>query len=100
MTKLQPVVLQNQNSVPFLVFAKGRKLYHAVTADTMIRVVSLETLRGLDQVMRKGEPYPPRRAASHWLNHDHRVITQRAKAILRGLVARKKAEEERAKESL
>lgn len=92
MEKYGPVVMMSDfGSVPYLVFAKGRKLYHAITADTMIRMTTLETLRGLRPLERKGKPYPPRRAASHWLNHDHREFASaRAKAVLRGLVARKK----------
>lgn len=92
MQKFNPVVLQDGNRNLFIVFARGRLLYHAVTADTVIRLVSVPTLRGLDQVERKGEPYPVRRGASFWLNHDHRPITSRARKVLRGLVARKREE--------
>lgn len=94
MEKFEPVVLRDGHSTPFLVFAKGRKLYHAVTADTMIRIASIETLRGLVPLERRGEPYSPRRAASFWLNHSVRPITARAKVVLRGLVARRKRAEE------
>jgi hypothetical protein len=93
--KFTPVVMMPKgSSVPYLVFAKGRARYHAVTADTMIRLVKLDTLRGLVEIRYKGKPYPPRRCASFWLNHGHRPITGRAKAVLRGLVARKKRQEE------
>jgi hypothetical protein len=88
--QFSPIVMMDRQSVPFLVFARGRKNYHAIKADTMIRIASIETLRGLAPVLRKGEPYPPRRAASYWLNHDHRTITGRAMRVLRGLVSRKK----------
>lgn len=82
---------------PLIVFAKGRTKYHAIAArDTDIALVTLDTLRGLRELERRGEPYPARRAASFWLNHDHRPITKRARQILRGLVARRAAATEAA----
>lgn len=84
-----PIVLSDHHSRPFLVFARGRKLWHAVAVDTTISIVSLPSLAGLDPVLYKSKPYPPRRAASFWLNRDHRPITDRARAVLRGIVARK-----------
>ena len=72
-----------------LVFRKGRKLYHAVvaTADS-ITLDTFLTLRGFTLAQYKGDEYAPRRAASFWLNRDHRPIATRARAVLRGLVAR------------
>ena len=76
---------------PMIVFAKGRTKYHAIVArDSDIALVTLDSLRGLRELTRNGEPYPPRRAASFWLNHDFREPTKRAKQVLRGLVARRK----------
>lgn len=93
MKTFTPQVLVDANGRPLIVFAKGRLLYHAVAArHTDIAVVTLETLRGLREVQRKGEPYPPRRCASFWLNKDHREVTKRARQVLRGLVARKPQE--------
>jgi hypothetical protein len=87
-----PVVLADEHRRPVLVFARGRTKFHAVVAtDTAITLAKLETLRGLVSLERRGEPYPPRRAASFWLNHDCRPITKRARAVLRGLVAKKAA---------
>lgn len=78
---------------PVLVFAKGRTLYHAVEAgDSVIRLITLDSLRGLRPAELKGEPYPAKRAASRWLNHDWRSINARAEKILRGLVARRPKE--------
>lgn len=85
----QPQVMLDRNSRPVLVYSKGRIKYHAVLADSKIRLVELESLRGFAHAMRRGEPYPPKRAASFWLNHDHREITKRAKDVLRELVARR-----------
>lgn len=92
MPPFEPIVMLDAHSVPYLVFRKGRRLFHAVTADPRIRIVSLETLRGLRLAHRKGQPYPPRRAASFWLNHSVFPITARAKAVLRGLVRRQPRE--------
>ena len=82
-------VFRDAGSRPVLVFSKGRKLYHAVVADATVRLETFETLRDLLPLDLKGDPYPAKRAASFWLNHDHREITPRAKLVLRGLVARK-----------
>lgn len=80
---------------PALVFHKGRKLYHAVVAThDAIKVATFETLRDLEPLQRRGEDYPPRRAASFWLNHDVRPVSKRALQVLRGLVARKPKNEE------
>jgi hypothetical protein len=85
-----PEVLRDANGRPLLVFAKGRTLYHIIEAcDSTIRVNKIPTLRGLRPLELRGNPYPPRRAASFWLNRDHRTITPRARSIMRGLVARK-----------
>ena len=93
-TPFIPQVLVDQGGRPLLVFRKGRTKYHAVVARSSdIALVTLDTLRGLREVQRRGEPYPARRCASFWLNRDHRPITKRAKQILRGLVARKTHEE-------
>ena len=73
-----------------LVFRQGRTLYHAVTATSSeIKLTTFPTLRGFSLAQYKGDEYAPKRAASFWLNHDHRPITKRARAILRGIVARK-----------
>jgi len=75
---------------PALVFRKGRALYHAVVATaTDIKLVTFPSLRGFSLAQYKGDEYAARRAASAWLNHDHRSITTRARAVLRGLVARR-----------
>lgn len=89
--RFNPQVLQPVGGGhPLIVFRKGRTKYHAVQAtDSGITLVTLDSLRGLVEVKRKGEPYSPRKAASFWLNHDHREVTKRAKQVLRGLVARK-----------
>jgi len=87
----QPQVLLDHNARPLIVFGKGRTLYSAVVADTTIKLVKLETLRGYRQATLKGEPYPVRRAASYYLNHTDRPITDRAKLVLRGLVRRQRA---------
>jgi hypothetical protein len=85
-----PQVLLDANARPLIVFAKGRTKYHAVAAaDRSITLVALDTLRDLRPLERKGQPYPPRRCASFWLNRDHREVTKRATQVLRGLVARK-----------
>jgi len=82
-------VLLDGNNRPLIVFARGRTLYHAVgVTDSAIKLVRLDTLRDLRPLMRAGENYSPKRAASRWLNHDFREITPRARAVLRGLVAR------------
>ena len=86
---MNPQVLADRNSRPLIVFAKGRTKYHAVAAmDKTITLVALDSLRGLAKLQRKGEPYSPKRAASFWLNHDHREVTKRAREVLRGLVRR------------
>lgn len=91
-----PQVMIDASARPMLVFARGRTKYHAVAArDTDIALVTLDSLRGLRVLERKGSPYPPRRCASYWLNHDHRKPTKRAKSVLRGLVARSKSSAER-----
>lgn len=88
MPKITPQVFRDANGRPLIVFAKGRTLYHAVKADDTIKLDTLETLRGLVPLEYKGQDYPPKRAASFWLNRSTREITKRAKAVLRGLVAR------------
>lgn len=90
MTRYEPEVLLDHNARPLLVFAKGRVLFHAIEAtDSTIRLQQLATLRGLRPALLRGDPYPVKRAASFWLNRTDREITTRAKAVLRGLVARK-----------
>lgn len=84
-----PRVYLDENARPLLVFARGRTRYHAIIAADTIKRDTLESLRGLTPLKYKGDEYPPRRAASFWLNHSTREITKRARAVLRGLVARK-----------
>ena len=74
------------NSARFaLVFRKGRVLYHAIVSlEAEIKLATVPSLRGFAPL-----DYPARQAASFWLNHDHRPITKRARAVLKGLVARK-----------
>jgi hypothetical protein len=84
-----PQVLIDPNGRPLILYARGRKKFHAVAANGKIRLVALDSLRGLRPLQRNGAPYPARRAASYWLNHDHREITARAKLVLRSLVARR-----------
>ena len=89
MIRYGPEVLLDGQNRPLIVFARGRTLYHAVAArDTDIALVTLQDLRGLRSATRREDDYPARRAASYWLRHDWRPITPRAKAVLRGLVAR------------
>ena len=89
MKRLTPQLYRDGHGTPLLVFGRGRKYFFAVRPETTIKVVRLETLRGLVELERKGKPYPPRRAASYWLNKSARDVTKAAKAILRGLVARR-----------
>lgn len=86
-----PVVYLDHNAQPLLVFARAPRSgkYHAVQADNTIRLVQLDTLRGLREAQYHGEAYTPRRCASYWLNHSQREITKRAKFVLRALVKRK-----------
>jgi hypothetical protein len=87
-----PQVLAD-GSRPLLVFRKGRTKFHAVAArETDIALVALDSLRGLRELTRKGEPYPAKRCASFWLNHDYRPMAKRARQVLRALVARKPRE--------
>lgn len=92
MKTYEPQVMIDQNARPLIVFAKGRILFHAIAArETDIAIVTLESLRGLRALERRaGEPYPPRKAASFWLNHSSRPISKRARQVLVGLVARRK----------
>lgn len=87
--KYEAAVYLDHNAQPLIVFAKGRLKYHAIEAGNTVRLVTLDNLRGLRQPLYKGDVYPPRRAASFYLNHSVREITPRAKSILRALVARK-----------
>lgn len=92
MKTFPPKVYIDHNARPLIVFARGRKLYHAVTArDSDITIASLDSLRYLRPLTRKGVEYPARRAASFWLNRDFRIVTKRARQVLKGLVARKEA---------
>ena len=94
MTDFTPQVLLDSNARPLIVFRKGRVKYHAVAAgDTSITLVELDSLRYYRPLERNGVPYPPKRAASRWLNHDHRTITKRAERVLKSLVARKGKQE-------
>ena len=88
MPKISAQVFRDGNGRPMIVFAKGRTLYYAVVAGDTIKLDTLNTLRGLVPLEYKGSEYPPKRAASYWLNHSTREITKRAIAVLRGLVAR------------
>jgi hypothetical protein len=73
-----------------LVFRKGRTKYHAVVAlHDKITLEAFAHLRGFVPLGHRGGEYPAKRAASFWLNRDHRPLTKRAKAVLKGLVARK-----------
>jgi len=90
MSAYGPEVLRNASGRPLIVFARGRVLFHVVEAtDSAIKLATLATLRGLQPLELRGNPYPVKRAASYWLNKDYREITPRAKSVLRGLVARK-----------
>ena len=90
MKDFQPQVLIDNSARPLIVFRKGRAKYHAVAArDSDIALIELDSLRGYRPLERNGEPYSPKRAASRWLNHDHRSITKRAERVLRAMVARK-----------
>ena len=91
MKNFTPQVYVDANARPLIVFARGRTKYHAVAArESDIALVSLDSLRYLRPLQRNGEPYPAKRAASRWLNHDFREPTKRAKQVLRALVARRK----------
>lgn len=93
MNAYTPTVYLDEHARPLIVLGKARIKYYAVAArDADIAVVKLDTLRSLREAMHDGKPYPPRKCASYWLNHDFREITGRAKMVLRGLVARKKTE--------
>jgi hypothetical protein len=74
-----------------LIFRRARTLYHAVVAThNAIKLETFDTLRGFQPALtRDYEAYPVRKAASFWLNRDHRPIATRARAVLKGLVARK-----------
>lgn len=93
MKPFTPIVMRRrddeQQHRPIIVFQKGRVLYHAVAADDTIKLITLDSLRNCVEMLRPdGATYPPKRAASYWLNHSGRSITKRAKAVLRGLVSR------------
>ena len=89
MSPFTPQVLIDSNARPLIVFKKGRTKYHAVAADVRISIVALDSLRPYRALDHQGAPYPPRKAASYWLNHSTREITKRARQVLQGLVARK-----------
>jgi hypothetical protein len=94
MPKFVPTVVlvrdEENRSTPMIVFARGRTKHHAVAARSAdIALVTLDSMRYATPLLRNGAEYPPKRAASFWLNHDHRPVTKRARAVLRGLVARK-----------
>ena len=82
----------DDNSLRFaIVFRKGRTMYHMIAA-TCDKITSgtVATLRDFKPaLMGDGTNYPVKKCASFWLNHDHRPITTRARAVLKGLVARK-----------
>jgi len=92
MKTFDPVVLLDGHADPYLVFGRGRLLYHAIHAhDHTIHLVTLKTIADLRPALHKGKPYPPRKAASFWLNHSMRQISSsRLRKILKGMVARKK----------
>lgn len=94
MKPFTPIVMRlrdaEQQHRPIIVFQKGRTLYHAVAARDTITLITLDSLRECVEMIRAdGATYPPKVAASYWLNHSTREITKRAKAVLRGLVSRK-----------
>lgn len=95
MKAFDPVVLLDGHADPYLVFGRGRKLYHAVHAhDHVVQLVTLPSLDGMRPALYKGKPYPPRKAASFWLNRSRREIaSRRLKQILRGMVARKRGDD-------
>lgn len=84
-----PAVFLDRNRRPLLVFARGRVKFHAISVQEVIKPITLDSLRDLVPAKYRDGDYPPKRAASFWLNHTERPITPRAKAVLRGLVARK-----------
>lgn len=88
-----PRVLIDHEGHPLIIFGQGRLFFTAIATDTNIRLVQLDTLRGLRPAIYHGEPYAVRKAASFYLNHTGREITKRARAVLRGLVARKLKQE-------
>ena len=91
MATFTPAVFLDRSRRPLIVVRHGRTKYHAVAANGSIKLVALDTLRDLTPALLRGEPYPPKRAASYWLNHSSRAMSPRARAILRGLVARGKS---------
>jgi hypothetical protein len=90
-THFAPQVLIDSCARPVLVYAKGRKKFRAVVATkSSIRLTTLPSLFGLRPLIAYGEKATtPKHCASFWLNHDFRACTKGAKAVLRGLVARK-----------
>ena len=88
MNAFPTAVYLDHNAQPLIVFSKGRTKFHAVAANGTISLVTLDTLRGLREATYRGDAYPPRRAASFWLNHGQRPITKRAENVLRALVSR------------
>jgi len=93
MNAYTPQVMIDNNAAPVIVFRRARSKFHAVAARWHdIALVHFDSTSGLRPLLRRGEPYPVRRAASFWLNHDFRPVTRRAKQVLRGLVARRKTE--------
>ena len=95
MKNFQPVILLDYNTRPYLVYAKGRIHYRAVSAanEALIKLVKLDDIRFMRQAMYKGQPYPPKRAASFWLNHATRPISDGAKVVLKHFVQRKQGEQ-------
>ena len=89
MKRYGPEVLLDGENRPLIVFARGHTLFHAVAArETDIALVTLPDLRGLRFAVRREAEYSARRAASYWLRHGWRPIAPRARAVLRGLIAR------------
>ena len=94
MTSLTPEVFRTHDSRPVIVYAKGRTKLHAIVVKSeSVTLELLDNTRGLTPLVTKaGVPYSARKAASFYLNHTWRPITKRAKAVLRGLVSRKRRE--------
>lgn len=77
--------------VNLLIIKKGRTFLHAVVLDGNVRITKLPLAeqRGMEPLMRRGEPYPCHRAARKFLAAGRTLgITKNAKAVLRGLTSK------------